>query len=108
MTKLIPRDAKHEEAFMDAVWSALKADTSDLGKQQRILAAFRAIPDIDPAAIREAALREAAAKCEYTIRNIQILKSDGETYETPRVQKIAQGLVEVARQEILALIGEKK
>lgn len=67
-----------------------------------------AIPAIDPAAIREAALREAAAKCEYTIRNIQILKSDGETYETPRVQKIAQGLVEVARQEILALIGEKK
>lgn len=60
------------------------------------------------AAIREAALREAAAKCEYTIRNIQILKSDGETYETPRVQKIARGLVDVARQEILALIGEKK
>lgn len=53
MTKLVPRDAKHEEAFMDAVWSALKADTSDLGKQQRILAAFRAIPVIDPAAIRE-------------------------------------------------------
>lgn len=62
MTDLIPRDAKHEEAFMDAVWSALKADTSDLGKQQRILAAFRAIPSIGPAAIREAALREAADK----------------------------------------------
>lgn len=31
-----------EAAFMDAVWDALKADASDLRKQQRILKAFRA------------------------------------------------------------------
>lgn len=30
-----------EGAFMDEVWDALKADVSDLGKQRRILAAFR-------------------------------------------------------------------
>ena len=32
-----------EEVFMQAVWDALKADTSDLGKQRRILTAFRAV-----------------------------------------------------------------
>jgi hypothetical protein len=32
-----------ERRFMDEVWSALKADATDLGKQQRILASFRAI-----------------------------------------------------------------
>lgn len=57
-----------------------------------------------PTAIREATLREAAAVCDYVIKNIDILKADGETYETPRVQKIARGLVDVARQDILALI----
>lgn len=31
-----------EQAFMGAVWDALKADAPDLGKQQRILVAFRA------------------------------------------------------------------
>lgn len=62
MTDLIPRDAAIEEAFMDAVWAALKSDAPDLRKQQRILTAVRAIPAIDPAAIREAALREAADK----------------------------------------------
>ena len=38
-TKLVM--AVNEEAFMDEVWSALKTDTSDLRKQQRILKAFR-------------------------------------------------------------------
>lgn len=69
---------------------------------------IKALPAIDPAAIREAALREAADACTYVIKNIEILKADGETYETPRIQKIARGLVDVARQDILALIGEKK
>ena len=59
----------------------------------------------DAAQAREAALKEAAAVCEYIIKNIEILKADGETYETPRVQKIARGLVDLARQDILALIG---
>lgn len=68
----------------------------------------RAMPAINPAAIREAALREAMDACTYVIKNIDILKADGETYETPRIQKIARGLVDVARQQIEALIGEKK
>lgn len=33
---------RREGVFMSAVWDALKADTTDLGKQQRILHAFRA------------------------------------------------------------------
>ena len=94
MTDLIPRDAKHEEAFMDAVWSALKADTSDLGKQQHILAAFRAIPTIDPAAIREEALREAA--------RIIVTHEMGTPMHSP------PQLLTEAHDRILALIGEKK
>ena len=50
-----------------------------------------------------AAIDAAAAAAEYVLRNIDILKADGETYETPRVQKIARGLVDLARQDILAL-----
>lgn len=50
-----------------------------------------------------AAIDAAAAAAEYVIRNIDILKADGETYEAPRVQKIARGLVDLARQDILAL-----
>ena len=81
MTDLIPLDAAIEEALMDAVWAALKSDATDLGKQQRILSAMRAIPAIYPAAIREAALREAAASFD----------ADSNIAQT-----------------ILALIGEKK
>lgn len=63
----------------------------------------------DAAQAREAALREAAEVCTYVIKNMAILKADGETYETPRVQKIARGLVDIARQDILALIdGEDR
>ena len=103
MTDLIPRDAKHEEALMDAVWSALKADTSDLGKQQRILIAFRAIPAIDPAAIREAALKEAAGLIADMSRIITHTDEDlgtltGRNLIDPRKAAAA----------ILALIGEKK
>ena len=32
-----------EDALMDAVWNALKADANDLRKQQRILRAFRSL-----------------------------------------------------------------
>lgn len=70
--------------------------------------AIAAIPAIDLAAIREAALREAMDACTDVIKNIEILKADGETYETPRIQKIARGLVSFARQKIEDLIGETK
>ena len=66
------------------------------------------IHQVDPAAIREAALREAMDACTDVIKNIEILKADGKTYETLRIQKIARGLVDVARQQIEALIGETK
>jgi len=39
---------RSEEAFMDAVWSALKADANDLRKQQRILRAYRAAAEAKP------------------------------------------------------------
>jgi len=39
---------RSEEAFMDAVWSALKADANDLRKQQRILRAYRAAAEAQP------------------------------------------------------------
>lgn len=78
-----PQPITLEEVFMEAVWDALKADTSDLGKQARILAAFRAA--IDPAAIREAALREAAWCFDDDV-----------------------GHPSKARDAILALIGETK
>ena len=38
----MPPEVATEQAFMAAVWAALKADASDLGKQKRILEAFRA------------------------------------------------------------------
>lgn len=79
---------------LEAAKAAAQADYT-----ARILAAL----EPDPAAIREAALREAADVCTYVIKNIEILKADGETYETPRVHKVARGLVDVARQDILAL-----
>lgn len=94
---------------IEAAKAACRADY-----EARILAALipppvaDSQPTIDPAAIREAALREAMDACIYVIKNIEILKADGETYETPRIQKIARGLVDVARQQIEALIGEKK
>ena len=55
-----------------------------------------------------AAIKAAADAATYIIQNIEILKPDGETYETPRVQKLARGLVDVARQDILALLKEEK
>ena len=73
-----PQPITPEEVFMEAVWDALKADTSDLGKQARILAAFR------DAAIREAALRNV----------IEILEEEGWVGDSYK--------------RILALIGEKK
>lgn len=94
MTDLTPRDAAIEEALMDAVWAALKADATDLGKQQRILAAVRAIPAIDPAAIREAALIEAA--------RIIVTHEMGTPMHSP------PQLLTEAHDRILALIGEKK
>ena len=38
----MPQREVNAEAFMDAVWAALKADANDLRKQQRILRAFLA------------------------------------------------------------------
>ena len=87
-------DGPRWHSTLEAAKAAAQADYT-----ARILAAL----EPDPAAIREAALREAADVCTYVIKNIEILKADGETYETPRVHKVARGLVDVARQDILAL-----
>ncbi len=58
----------------------------------------RALPAIDPAAIREAALREAAARIGKMIRG-----SDETEYEEGYNDALA-----TAERHILALIGEKK
>jgi hypothetical protein len=42
LTSPAPDAVLRDEAFCAAVWDALKADTNDLRKQQRILNAFRA------------------------------------------------------------------
>ena len=42
ITQIDDARADVEQAFMAAVWDALKADATDLRKQQRILSAFRA------------------------------------------------------------------
>ncbi len=51
----LPAVTVGEEAFITAVWGALKADATDLGKQRRILAAFRAA--LEPVAAPDPALR---------------------------------------------------
>lgn len=54
--------------------------------------------------VREKALREAAEICTGIIRDYDVMKPDGKTYEPLRVQKAAKGMVRLARQDILALI----
>lgn len=85
MTDLIPLDAAIRAVNL-AIWkSPIKAQISTIDASNDTAEALRAIPTIDPAAIREAALKEAAD----VIRGVW-------------------GDWSVCRQEILALIGEKK
>lgn len=62
---LLEEIARAEHAFMDAVWVALKADVTDLEKQQRILNAYRTslIPIIEKAV--QAGLDAGAEVCAH-------------------------------------------
>lgn len=61
MTKLIPLDAAITAVNL-AIWkSPIKARISTIDASNDTAEALRTIPTIDPAAIREVALREAAA-----------------------------------------------
>ena len=82
MTKLIPFDAAIRAVNL-AIWkSPIKAQISTIDASNDTAEALRAIPTIEPAAIREAALYELA----------EIARGDGPLDE----------------EAILALIGEKK
>jgi hypothetical protein len=62
--------------------------------------------DLIPAMVaetRNAVLREAAKVCTSVIKNYDVLKPDGMTYEPMKVQKAAKCMVSLARQDILAL-----
>ncbi len=59
------------------------------------------------ARIRADALREAAEICTSIIRDYDVMKPDGKTYEPLKVQKAAKGMVSLARQDILALIHKE-
>lgn len=79
MTDLIPRDA--------AIDRLTELSCDDNAHWGAIIDALRAIPTVDPAAIREAALREAA--------HVALHMNNGET-------------AKAIHRAILALIGEKK
>jgi hypothetical protein len=83
------RDAMH----IVEGWRVLEDDIEALPAAQTFTAA-------DLKAACRVGFEMAVGACEYVIKNIAILKPDGETYETPRVQIIARGLVSVAREQI--------
>jgi hypothetical protein len=60
------------------------------------------------ATARANALREAAEVCTRIIKDYDVMKADGVTYEPIKVQKAAKGMVSLARQDILALIPQEK
>ena len=99
MTDLIPREAAIAAVNL-AIWkSPIKAQISTIDASNDTAEVLRAIPTIDPAAIREAALREAA----YVAINACLVPPDGGSpTEAERL------VCEEAHRRILALIGEKK
>ena len=90
MTDLIPRDAAIAAVNL-AIWkSPIKAQISTIDASNDTAEALKAIPTIDPAAIREAALREAADHFAL----LAVLRK--------------MWIAAEVEQAILALIGEKK
>ena len=59
------------------------------------------------ATARPDALEEAAEVCTNIIRNYDVMKPNGTTYEPVHVQRAAKGMVSLARADIRALIAQK-
>jgi hypothetical protein len=54
-------------------------------------------------ALIAAAYEAAEAACTYVIKNYNVMKPDGTTYESLKVQKAATGMVSLAREDIREL-----
>ena len=52
---------------------------------------------------RAEALQDASDACTNIIKNYDVMKPDGKTYESLKMQKAAKGMVSLARQDIEAL-----
>jgi len=97
MTDLIPRDAA-VAAVNRAIWkSPIKAQISAIDASNDTAEALRAIPAIDPAAIREAALREAVKSLRDWQNNL--------IHHRYKETAITVGM---SADAVEALIGEKK
>jgi len=92
---------------------------NDLGEAEDPFAAWEVIVSLQEEAqlqnamkaeARAQGMREAAEACTNIIKNYDCMKADGETYQPMWVQKVAKGMVSIARQDILAAIqkGEQK
>lgn len=55
---------------------------------------------------RAKVLKEAEEICTNIIKNYDVMKPDGKTYEPLRVQRAAKGMVKLAREDIRALAQE--
>ena len=55
-----------------------------------------------------AAITAAVDACTNIIKNYDCMKSDGETYQPMWVQKVAKGMVDIARQDVIALLKGAK
>jgi hypothetical protein len=74
-------------------WSVAKAFTMDIEYTRT---------DHSQALIA-AAYEAAEAACTYVIKNYNVMKPDGTTYESLKVQKAATGMVSLAREDIREL-----
>jgi hypothetical protein len=109
MTDLIPRDAAIAAVSL-AIWkSPIKAQISTIDASNDTAEALRAIPTIDPAAIREAALREAADYHKSRAEDELSLSSMYRGGSNPWFEHMQRAkLHKECATAILALIGEKK
>jgi hypothetical protein len=94
----------------DAPETILATGTGDSGSWNASSATFRGAPpetsytrtDHSQALIA-AAYEAAEAACTYVIKNYNVMKPDGTTYESLKVQKAATGMVSLAREDIREL-----
>jgi len=121
MTDLIPLDAaiacltetfkgigEREIDALDGWWETSSECDFGADRLNTAIVGLRAIPTIDPAAIREAALREAAAKCAEHAEAARKKLGASETSEEAVAWALIVTRCDLLEEAILALIGEKK